>query len=41
MVKHRLKQINANKKKVLGGPQSWPCHFGKDINLLSLLGIGT
>jgi hypothetical protein len=27
--------------KMLGGPQSRPCHFGKDINLLSLLGNGT
>jgi len=27
--------------KMLGGAQSQPCHFGKDINLLSLLGIAT
>ena len=27
--------------RMLGGPQSWPCHFGKDINLLFLLEIGT
>jgi len=27
--------------KMLGGPQSRPFHFGKDINLLSLLGTGT